>query len=58
MHTSGGLIDSLKHSKDGWVLEPCNEWLRAVTSSSKIRSHARAVTDLIFIPELTASPRP
>ena len=26
--------------------------------SNKIRSHARAVTDWIFVPELTASPRP
>ena len=25
---------------------------------TKIRNHARAVTDCIFVPELTASPRP
>ena len=65
-----GLIGYTTLEKTGTALErpppplPSQKQIIGVsdlTSSyrlTKIRSHARAVTDLIFVPELTASPRP
>ena len=35
-----------------------SQWTCYRAFTTKIRSHAREVTDWIFVPELTASPRP
>ena len=53
------LVAELKKCHD--IFEYDIPWSTLKTGTmlnNKIRSHARAVTDWIFVPELTASPRP